>query len=114
MSIWRKIRAAVGIKDYRTDDNDVEPAAPTLLSRTHFHKRRVGVEAPEWYWITETPEGTVTESAEQGFHSLDKALRRFLIQHGYSDWVHSEGMFSMPPGHVLQKVSRDHWVLQRH
>ncbi|WP_326548002.1 hypothetical protein QGN32_07675 [Mycolicibacterium sp. ND9-15] len=74
-------------------------------SQVHFRRDAAG---SPWRWHTTAGRAS---SRQTEVRRLDKALREFFRQHGYADWVPDEGMFGMPPGYALHKVSGEHYVV---
>ncbi|WP_133259064.1 hypothetical protein [Mycolicibacterium sp. GF69] len=76
-------------------------------SQTHFRRDAAGSR-----WRSQSITEQASSSQIESRH-LDKALRAFFRLEGYGEWVPDEGMFAMPPGHTLRKVSDDHYIVER-
>lgn len=76
-----------------------------MPSQSTFRRDAAG---SPWRWHTTTEQATSTQTE---FRHLDKALRAFFRLQGYAEWVPEEGMFAMPRGYALQRISADHYVV---
>lgn len=94
----------------------------TLVSRTHFRKRRENVgggdiDVWQWRWATKTADDRkIVGVGGEGYDRIDGAVNGFMSQQGIPGWEPSTTPLGMdfPDGYTLQKIADDHYVISKY